>query len=92
MNDKLIQLAERRERLVAQCSAQRITLALNAEPWRTPLARVDRGLAVLRCIKRHPVWMVGGGIVIAIIRPSRIGKWLRYGWMTWQIIRNLRDS
>ena len=47
MNEKLIRLAERRERLVAQAAAQRMALAQNIEPWRNPLARADQGLAAL---------------------------------------------
>ncbi len=90
MNDKLIRLAERRERLVAQAAAQRMTLAQNIEPWRNPLARVDQGLAVLRYIKSHPAWIVGGAVLLAALRPGRVGKWLGRGWVTWQMLHKLR--
>ncbi|HUX65141.1 YqjK-like family protein [Sulfuricella sp.] len=90
MNDKLIRLAERRERLVAQAAAQRMTLAQNIEPWRTPLARADQGLAALRYIKSHPAWIVGGVVLLAALRPARVGKWLGRGWVTWQMMRKLR--
>lgn len=90
MNDKLIRLAERRERLVAQAAAQRMTLAQSIEPWRTPLARADQGLAALRYIKSHPAWIVGGVVLLAALRPNRIGKWLGRGWVTWQMMRKLR--
>lgn len=95
MNEKLIRLAERRERLVAQAAAQRSALAQNIEPWRRPLARVDQGLAVLRNIKRHPAWIVGGVALLAALRPGRVraagvGKWLSRGWVTWQMVRKLR--
>jgi hypothetical protein len=95
MNQKLIQLAERRERLVAQAAAQRMALAQNIEPWRAPLARVDQGLAVLRFIKRNPAWLVGGAALLAALRPGRaraagVGKWLTRGWAAWQMVRQLR--
>lgn len=90
MNKKLTRLAERQERLVAQAAAQRITLAQNIEPWRMPLARVDRGLAALRYIKRHPAWIVGGAVLFAALRPGPVGKWLRRGWVTWQMVYKLR--
>lgn len=54
MNEKSIQLTERRERLVAQAAAQRMALAQNIELWRIPLARAYQGLAALRYIKSHP--------------------------------------
>jgi len=90
MNDKLIRLAERRERLVAQAAAQRMALAQNIEPWRNPLARVDQGLAALRYIKSHPAWIVGGVALLAALRPGRVGKWLGRGWVTWQMVNKLR--
>ena len=95
MNEKLIRLAERRERLVAQAATQRLALAQNIEPWRVPLARADQGLAVLRHIRRHPAWIVGGVALLAALRPGRAraagaGKWLTRGWATWQMVRKLR--
>lgn len=92
MNDKLIRLAERRDRLVAQAAAQRISLAQNIEPWRQPLARADQGLAALRYIRSHPAWIVGGAVLLAVLRPGRIGKWLGRGWVTWQMVRKLRGG
>jgi hypothetical protein len=90
MNDKLIRLAERRERLAAQAAAQRMTLAQNIDPWRTPLARADQGLAALRYIKSHPAWIVGGVVLLAALRHGRVGKWLGRGWVTWQMLYKLR--
>jgi hypothetical protein len=90
MNEQLLRLAERRERLVAQAAAQRMALAQSIEPWRIPLARVDLGLSALRFIRSHPAWIVGGGVLIAALRPVRVLKWLRRGWVAWQMMRELR--
>jgi hypothetical protein len=90
MNKNLIRLAERRERLVAQAAAQRMTLAQSIEPWRAPLARVDQGLAALRYIKRHPAWIIGGVALLAALRPGRVGKWLGRGWIAWQMMHKSR--
>lgn len=92
MNKKLLRLAGRRERLVAQASAQRAALAENIEPWRTPLALADQGLNTLRYIGRHPVWIAGVVVLIAALTPRRAGKWLGRGWMTWQVMHKLRGG
>ena len=89
MKQTLIRLAERRERLVAQAAAQRTALAENIEPWRAPLALADQGLAALRFLKRHPAWIVGGGIVLATLRLGNTMKWLRRGWLSWLVARKL---
>ena len=90
MNKKLLRLAERRERLVAQTAAQRVALAENIEPWRMPLALADQGLSALRYIGRHPEWIAGVVVLIAALRPGRAGKWLGRGWVTWQVMHKLR--
>lgn len=89
MNEKLIRLAERRKRLVAQAAAQRMTLAQSIEPWRLPLARVDQGLAALRYVRNHPAW-IAGGVLLAAWRLGRTGKWLQLGWVAWQMRHKLR--
>lgn len=91
MNEKMIRLAERRERLVAQAAAQRMALAQNIEPWRIPLARVDQGLVALRFVRSYPAtWIVGGAALLAVLRLGRTGKWLQLGWLTWQMMHKLR--
>jgi len=85
-------LAERRERLIAQAAAQRTTLAQCVEPWRLPLARLDRGLNLLRVVRRHPAWIVGGVALFALLRPARVGKWLRRGYVAWRVIHKLRGG
>ena len=92
MNQKLTQLAERRHHLVAQAAAQRTALANNMEPWRARLALVDRGVAVVRTIGRHPALMVGAALLLAALRPRRAGKWLQRGWLVWQVGRSLRRN
>lgn len=96
MNDKLTRLAARREQLIAQAATQRMALAQSIEPWRAPLALADQGLAVVHLIKSRPAWLVGAALLLAVVRPAglrsgRIGKWLRRGWVTWQVVRNLRS-
>ncbi len=90
MNSKLARLAERRQQLVATSAAQRATLAGTLEPWRARLARVDRGVAVLRYVRSHPILWVGASLLLAAFRPRRVGRWLQHGLMTWQIGRRLR--
>jgi hypothetical protein len=84
-------LAERREHLLAQSAAQRSALARDIEVWRKPLAMADQGLAALRSLKRHPAWIAAGLGLLVSLRPGRVGKWLRYGWVSWQLVQQLRS-
>jgi hypothetical protein len=89
MNKKLIRLAQRRERLVTRAAEQRVALAQNIEPYRVPLALADRGLYALRYIRSHPEWLVGVVVLLAALRPGRVGKWLGRGWVTWRMMSAL---
>jgi hypothetical protein len=93
MNEKLLKLAQRRESLVLEAEKQRMQLVQVVDTWRAPLAMADKGLAAINYIKKHPVWMVGGGaILMKVMRPSRIGKWFSRGLVAWQIMRKLQTK
>lgn len=89
MNDTVAQRADRRGQLLAQAAAQRTALAYTLEPWRVRLARVDRGVAAVRYVRRHPVLLVGASLLLAAMRPRRIGRWLQRGLVVWQLGRRL---
>lgn len=89
MNLKRNRLVERRERLVAQAAAQRLALARDMERWRMPLALADQGLAGLRYLRLHPQWLIGPILLLAVLRPRRVGKWLGRGWVSWRVSRRL---
>jgi hypothetical protein len=91
MNKKLARLAERRHQLVAQAAAQRTALARDLAPWRSRLALVDQGIAAVRYVRGHPVLMGGIALLLAALRPGRVTKWLRRGWLAWQIGRRMRE-
>ena len=92
MPDKSARLVAQREYLIRLAAAQRIAFAQHIEPWRVPLARVDQGLTALRTIKRNPAWIIGGIVLLTVLRPYRFLKWLRGGWVTWQMLRRLRGK
>ncbi len=92
MNRKLTRLAERRSLLIAQAEAQRTALALNLAPWRARLALADKGIAAVRYVRSRPVLIVGAALLLAALRPRRVGTWLQRGWLAWQIRRRLFRS
>jgi hypothetical protein len=92
MNNKQLRLAERRESLLAQTTAQRDTVTQIIAPWRIPLSMVDQGLAALRVISVHPLWMVGGMTMLSVIGRGRVGIWLWRSLVTWRIVHELRSK
>jgi hypothetical protein len=91
MSNKLRNLAKSREHLVADAATQRLLLSQNIETLRAPLVLADRGLAAVRYIKSHPIWVAGAGVgVLTIVRPSRIGKRFQSALLVWQVVCRLR--
>ena len=92
MNRKLAQLAGRRSQLAARAAVQRAALGHDLEPWRARLAVVDRGVAIFRYGRSHPVLIASVVLLIAALRPRRVGKWLQRGWVVWQLGRGLHKG
>jgi len=93
MSEELCTLTVRRQHLVAEATTQRLFLAQNIEIWRAPLAKVDRGLAAVRYIKNHPIWIASTGLgLLTVVGPNRAGKWFQRGFVMLQIVRKLRNK
>ena len=54
MNEKMLELVERRNRLLARITAQREDLAEIGLHLQSPLSLVDKGVAVARFLRFHP--------------------------------------
>jgi len=85
MNAKLIQLAERRTTLVARVATQRVELSQTLPPWRGSLAMVDEGFVAMRYIRNHAALLVGVAAFVVPLRPLRMARWLRRGWVVWRM-------
>ena len=88
MNDELISLELKRQRLIAQAALQRTLLAQDMDAWRKPLAMADKGLSVLHYIKQHPA-LVAGATLLSITKPTGVGKWLRRSLIVWQVAKKV---
>ena len=87
MNAKLIELVERRTTLVARVATQRAELAQALAPWRGPLTVVDRGLGAVGYIRNYAPLLVGVAAFVVPLRPLRVARWLRRGWLVWSMAR-----
>jgi len=85
MNAKLIELAERRTTLVARAATQRVELSQTLAPWRGLLAVAGEGLVAVRYIRNHAALLVGIVAFVTPLRPLRLARWLRRGWLVWRM-------
>ncbi|HWU36531.1 MAG TPA: YqjK-like family protein [Candidatus Acidoferrum sp.] len=87
MNTKLIELAERRAILVDRARAQRDEISGALASWRSPLGKIDQGIAAMGFVKRYPVVLAGIVTLLVVFRPVRLMKWLPPGWLMWRAVR-----
>jgi hypothetical protein len=87
--DDLIEIARRKERLIARCAAQRVAIAEGFYDLRQPIAVVERALAVTRFLRAHPVAVaaVVAGLIV-FRRGSLLGLLTRglAAWRAWRAI------
>lgn len=76
MSDKLKHLIQQQQKLQAQAATQRQDLSDNIHHWHTRLKWLDRTLALVGFVKRHPTTLLGAGTILAMLIPNRSGKTL----------------
>lgn len=88
--ENTIELAHRKERLIARAAAQRETIADAFRALEKPVGVIDRAVAATRFLRAHPLLVaavVAG--VVALRRRSLVGLFTR-GLAAWRIWRSLR--
>lgn len=87
MNDRLIELAERRASLVARAAIQRDDLMQILSSWRSPLAMADQALLVIHYIRSYAGLVAGVATFLVPFRSWRMAKWVQRGFLLWKMAR-----
>jgi YqjK-like protein len=83
MNEKLFEIRQRRGELRARIAGQREQIAEAGAELDVPLSLVDKGIAGMRYLRRHPLPLAGAMAFILIRRSSAAG--LLWGaWRLWK--------
>lgn len=86
---RLVELARRKERLIARTAAQRTIIADAYQRWQKPAGLVDRGLAVVRFLKSHPLLFAIAVAAAAAAGRRKLVRWAGRGWVAWRTVRTL---
>ena len=92
MNAQLKAITQRRAVLIARAADQRDEVGRLVQPWLTPLSFMDRGAALLRRIRMHPL-----GIAMGVLMLFRLGRggwslWAGRLWTGWQLYQSLQNQ
>jgi len=92
MNPRLTAIIRRRATLVARTAAQREEVGRLVDNWRTPLTFADKGIALLRSMRAHPLALAVGLALLVRIPGGRLGLWVERMWAGWLVFRSLREQ
>jgi hypothetical protein len=86
MNERMLELRQRRGELQVRIEVQRGQLAEIASSWERPLALADRGISVLRYLRGHPL-LVGGAVALVVLQRRGVAGLLKRAWQMWKSYR-----
>lgn len=91
MSPAAVELALRKQRLLWQSASQRDALAAAAAGLAPAFAVADAVRDGARWLRRHPEWVAGTAVALLVARPRFIWRWLRRGFLGWQLWRKVGE-
>jgi hypothetical protein len=93
MNNSLVTLAKKRQRLVEEAQMQRVVVANQLQAWHKPISMLDYAINMLRYVKQHPILVASGGsALLTMFKPNALSLWLQRGLLAWQILSKFRKK
>ena len=90
MKEPLIELARRKERLIARIEGQRTTITAACAAWQRPIGVIDQGIAAVAYLRAHLELLALGAVVMIALKPRRLLRWIGSGmtiWRTWRALQ-----
>lgn len=90
MSRRRIDLALKRQQLQLQAAEQRLALRHDLARFAPALSVADTVRAGIAEVKRHPEWLVGAIVLLVVVRPRTVLRWLQRGVVAWQVTSQAR--
>jgi hypothetical protein len=87
--DRLIDIARRKERLIARSESQRVAIAGSFRGLGRPISVIDRGLEVARFFRDHPLLLAGVITTVAAFGRRGLFSLARRALTAWRLWRSL---
>jgi hypothetical protein len=96
MNQKLIDIGIRRGRLIERIANQRAALGRDIQPICGALHTTDQAIARVRTatrfLKKHPGLVLAAVALFVALKPGRVWRWAKRGFLVWRTWRSLRTQ
>jgi len=85
--DQLLEIAHRKERLIARAEAQRVAVAASFRGLQRPIGMVDSGLAAARFLGGHPLLVAAIVATVTIFRRRGLVAVAGRAFSAWRLVR-----
>lgn len=90
MSPREVELALKKQRLQIQSAMLRTRLARQTRGLAPAFEAVDMVRSGYAWVRQRPYIPLALVVGIGIVRPRFIWRWLRRGWLGWQVVRRVR--
>ena len=89
IHDQLIELARRKERLIARAESQRAAIGASVRQLQGPIGVVDRGLEIARFLREHPLLVTTVIATVVAFRRRGLVSLAGRALSVWRIWRSV---
>lgn len=90
MNQRRLELALKKQRLQMQAATQRLQMAQQLQVFAPVFDTLQSVQRVGAWARGHSQWLIVAGVALLVIRPKATVRWLRRGFLAWQMVRRAR--
>jgi hypothetical protein len=88
-SDRMLDVALRKERLIARSEGQRTLIAEACRRWREPARVIDRAWAGATYLRAHPALIAIGVAAAMILGRRSLFRWAGRGLVAWRAWRSV---
>ena len=89
IQDQLIEIARRKERLIVRAEAQRVAIGASFRQLERPISVIDRGLQIVRFFRERPLLLAAVVTIVVAFRRRGLLSLARRALGAWRLWRSV---
>lgn len=87
LRERMIDVARRKERLLARCEGHRLVIAQAYRRWEEPVRVIDHAWAVVHFLRLHPAVLAVAVAAAMVLGRRHLFTWAGRGLVAWRAWR-----
>ncbi|MEY3124763.1 MAG: hypothetical protein RLZZ573_1283 [Pseudomonadota bacterium] len=85
------ELTAHKHRLIVRSATLRMAWREQVQAIKRPLVVVEQAQSGMQWLVRNPQWVVGGAVLLGVLRPRRVLAWAGRLWWGWNLYTRTRQ-